>query len=306
MIFSIRHALGRRAALRSMERIGAVHFSSENKTVRIRYIVDFVPNDSRLRGEAGVSYLIQTEHHNVLFDLGFNHGKENPSLLASNLHAMKLEHQKLDGIVISHNHLDHVGGFKCQRRKTPDINQFFPETLEGSTVWTPVPMNTDPFKNVTVTEPIELFPGLASTGPLPAHMYFMGSVKEQALLIPVTGKGLILVTGCGHPEIVEMVRASNRITGMKVFAVVGGLHLMCSAGRSRLQKFIGATDAPWAGKGEEGIRQIAEELLYMGVRQIAPSAHDTCDVALGILRDTFSDGYLEVKAGAEHVFAADG
>jgi len=282
---------------------GRLQFTSENKFVRIRYIVDFFPQNPGLRGEIGVSYLIQTERFNVLFDLGLNQRKETPSTLASNLHEMKLEHQKLDGIVISHNHQDHVGGLKSQRHRTPAVEQITRECREGATIWTPVPVNVGSMKAVTVTGPTELFPGLATTGPMPAHMYFLGDVMEQALLLPVVGKGLIFVTGCGHPGIVEMVRLAKSITGMNVFAVVGGLHLMLK-GRSLIQGILGSADAPWAGLKENDIRRIAKELLDLGVRQIAPSAHDTCDVALGILREVFANGYLEVKVGGEHVFAS--
>ena len=127
-------------------------------------------------------------------------------------------------------------------------------------------------------------------------------IHEQALLAPVEGKGLVLITGCGHPGIVQMVRFVQEVTGHTVYAVVGGLHLVCTRGRTRLQKYLGASHPPWAFPREKDVRRIAEDLKAIGVQQVAPSAHDTCDTALRILREEFGDGYVEVKVGGEIAF----
>ena len=42
----------------------------------------------------------------------------------------------------------------------------------------------------------------------------------------VRGKGLVILTGCGHSGIVNVVRYATKITGMsEVYAIVGGFHL---------------------------------------------------------------------------------
>jgi 7,8-dihydropterin-6-yl-methyl-4-(beta-D-ribofuranosyl)aminobenzene 5'-phosphate synthase len=49
---------------------------------------------------------------------------------------------------------------------------------------------------------------------------------DQAVLVHVRDKGLVVLTGCGHSGIVNIVRHARRVTGIdQVYAVLGGFHL---------------------------------------------------------------------------------
>jgi 7,8-dihydropterin-6-yl-methyl-4-(beta-D-ribofuranosyl)aminobenzene 5'-phosphate synthase len=51
-------------------------------------------------------------------------------------------------------------------------------------------------------------------------------LDDQALLVNVRGKGLVILTGCGHSGIVNLVRHATKLTGIsQVYAIVGGFHL---------------------------------------------------------------------------------
>ncbi len=51
-------------------------------------------------------------------------------------------------------------------------------------------------------------------------------LDDQALIVHVAGHGLVVLTGCGHAGIVNIVRHARRLTGIEsVAAVVGGFHL---------------------------------------------------------------------------------
>ena len=51
-------------------------------------------------------------------------------------------------------------------------------------------------------------------------------LDDQALVVNVDGHGLVVLTGCGHAGIVNIVRYARRLTGIDtVAAVVGGFHL---------------------------------------------------------------------------------
>jgi 7,8-dihydropterin-6-yl-methyl-4-(beta-D-ribofuranosyl)aminobenzene 5'-phosphate synthase len=51
-------------------------------------------------------------------------------------------------------------------------------------------------------------------------------LDDQALIVHVRGAGLVVLTGCGHAGIVNIVRYAQRLTGVEqVHAVVGGFHL---------------------------------------------------------------------------------
>jgi 7,8-dihydropterin-6-yl-methyl-4-(beta-D-ribofuranosyl)aminobenzene 5'-phosphate synthase len=68
----------------------------------------------------------------------------------------------------------------------------------------------------------------------PAHQHWTGTTWEpdplildhQALVANVRGKGLVIVTGCGHAGAVNIVRHAQRLTGVpRLHALLGGLHL---------------------------------------------------------------------------------
>jgi 7,8-dihydropterin-6-yl-methyl-4-(beta-D-ribofuranosyl)aminobenzene 5'-phosphate synthase len=49
---------------------------------------------------------------------------------------------------------------------------------------------------------------------------------DQAVVLHVRGKGLVVLTGCGHAGIVNIVRHAKRLTGVgSVYAALGGFHL---------------------------------------------------------------------------------
>jgi 7,8-dihydropterin-6-yl-methyl-4-(beta-D-ribofuranosyl)aminobenzene 5'-phosphate synthase len=51
-------------------------------------------------------------------------------------------------------------------------------------------------------------------------------LDDQALILNVRGKGLVVLTGCGHAGIVNTTRYARRLTGLdQVYAVMGGFHL---------------------------------------------------------------------------------
>jgi 7,8-dihydropterin-6-yl-methyl-4-(beta-D-ribofuranosyl)aminobenzene 5'-phosphate synthase len=51
-------------------------------------------------------------------------------------------------------------------------------------------------------------------------------IDDQALVINVRGRGLVVITGCGHAGVVNIIRHAMRLTGVRLLlAVIGGFHL---------------------------------------------------------------------------------
>jgi 7,8-dihydropterin-6-yl-methyl-4-(beta-D-ribofuranosyl)aminobenzene 5'-phosphate synthase len=51
-------------------------------------------------------------------------------------------------------------------------------------------------------------------------------LDDQALVLELAGKGLVVLTGCGHSGIVKIVRYAKKLTGIdRLYAVIGGFHL---------------------------------------------------------------------------------
>jgi 7,8-dihydropterin-6-yl-methyl-4-(beta-D-ribofuranosyl)aminobenzene 5'-phosphate synthase len=68
---------------------------------------------------------------------------------------------------------------------------------------------------------------------------------DQAVLLHVRDKGLVVLTGCGHAGIVNIVRHAKRLTGIdQVYAVLGGFHLSGPA----FEPIIGPTVAALAAE----------------------------------------------------------
>lgn len=299
MFLFIRHRRNQRSAARALDELGRQHveISETSERVVVEFLVDFY-GEHGMATEAGVSYLVRTEHHKILFDLGYNQARAKVSPLRANLTARGYGELTVDGVFISHNHHDHVGGFANHRRRHLALDEV--GINSASPVWTPVP-----FSNATtVQRPTELLPGLLSTGAMPAPMYFLGMVQEQALLASLRDRGLVLITGCGHPGITTMVKHARQFTGKDVYAVVGGLHLIASQGRTRTQKYLAANQPPWGLLGSAGVRREIEELRRLGVVKVAPSAHDSCDESLEIMKEVFADDYIPLRAGGAVEFTA--
>ena len=101
-------------------------------------------------------------------------------------------------------------------------------------------------------------------------------ILEQALVVD-TADGLIVVTGCAHPGITNIVAAAREAFDKDVLLVMGGFHLFQST--------------------TEQIDEVVTALQALGVRYVAPS-HCTGDPAREALADAFEARYLAVGAGA--------
>ena len=104
----------------------------------------------------------------------------------------------------------------------------------------------------------------------------MRSFHEQALALKTT-EGLVVITGCAHPGIVNMVRKAREITGEeRVYLGVGGFHLR--------------------GETPSRIESIAQELRLLSVRKVAP-CHCSGDGTRKLFRERFEADYIESGVG---------
>jgi 7,8-dihydropterin-6-yl-methyl-4-(beta-D-ribofuranosyl)aminobenzene 5'-phosphate synthase len=154
------------------------------------------PDGSGLAGEPGVSYLIRAGGMRVLFDSGLSGGKPQ-SALAHNAQILGVPLGDLDAVVVSHMHLDHVGGLRAMRRRT---FTFAAEPLEPRGVPAHVPTRMHhPRADIAVTTgPRVIGPGMAVLPPLPRMLFWLGYVTEQALVVNVRGFGLVLISCTPH------------------------------------------------------------------------------------------------------------
>lgn len=257
-----------------------------------------------LHGEPGVSYLVKADGLTLLFDTGLGTGRGRTAL-ESNAGTLGITLDDLDCVVISYVHADHVGGAKSQFRRTFSFGreQAVPRAL---TAFVPTEM-THPKADICVVDETRVIgPGVAVLPPLPRMLFWMGPVAEQALVVNVRGRGLVLITGCGHPEIELTLAAAEKVVDAPVYAVVGGLHLPVHPIGTLLlpQAVLGNPNWPWRPINEDDARSVIHRIQERGPGLIALSGHDSTPWTLDAFGHAFGDRYRTLRVGEEIVIAA--
>ncbi len=230
-----------------------------------------------LRAEHGFSALVRVRvggrERVLLFDAGIS--REG---LMHNADLLGVDLRDAAAVVLSHGHFDHTGGLaglvvRLRPRELPLFihpEGFLSRRIEPRDL-PPVPLPPPSraalrdagLEVVEGAAPALLLDGAAAiTGEvpratefergMPAHFAWRDGRWEadplvrddQGLVVNVRGEGLLVLTGCGHAGVVNIVRHAQALTGVeRVLAVVGGFHLPSPA----FDHAIGPTVAELAG-----------------------------------------------------------
>lgn len=227
----------------------------------------------------GVSYLIHTDAATILLDVGNNPDASPVPPFVRNMKAMGVDAGEIDAIVITHPHPDHVGGQEAWRHDTVSLGES-PGGLGDLPAYVPVAI--DGPDAVLSTAPTAVAPDVGTTGVLlyaevfPLSL-FEATGREQALVIHVANEGLVLVTGCGHPGLTNLVIRAQALYQEPVVGVVGGLHY-----------------------GDAKAEDVAEPIVFLqsrGVRLVAMSPHDSGPDVLGAFEAAFAGRYHTLRVG---------
>jgi metal-dependent hydrolase (beta-lactamase superfamily II) len=263
-------------------------------------LVDWHASRPGLETEAGVSYLIRTDRSTILFDVGFNSRSRDPSPLLHNMRALGVGMDDFDTIVISHNHLDHVGGMKWARQRTFSLgNQQL--DLAGKRAFTPVPMSYPGLTPVHAKDPTVIAEGVATTGTIPRQL-FIGWVEEQALVINVAGRGLVLIAGCGHQTVPKLVARTRAVFSEPIHGLIGGLHYPVPKGRGvvlgiPIQKLIASGNGPLSPVNQAEVSENIEMLRSLDLGVVGLSGHDSSDEVIQQFREAFGSAHRDVRVG---------
>jgi 7,8-dihydropterin-6-yl-methyl-4-(beta-D-ribofuranosyl)aminobenzene 5'-phosphate synthase len=209
----------------------------------------------------GFSCLIEGTEKVILFDTG-----TQPDILLHNVDHLGVDLKKVEQIVISHDHYDHIGGLPKVLDRNHDVSVFMPVSFAYEIVRS---VETKNAKVVSVDEPVEICPNVYSTGEMGVQ------IKEQSLILN-TKKGLIIVTGCSHQGIVNILERAKKLFDRPIYLVFGGFHLG------------GMDDA----KVEEIIRSFKE----IGVEKCG-ATHCTGDRPIELFKKAFGDNYVPMGTG---------
>jgi len=152
-----------------------------------------------LKSDWGFSCLVEAHNRTILFDTG-----SNGSILLENMKKLDIDTSSIDEVFISHAHFDHIGGLSAFLNENNNVKIYVPLSLRGIRGAKEI---------IYVDKPIMLHENIFSTGELD-HI-------EQSMVIK-TDKGLVLVVGCSHPKMEDILKAAEQFG--KVYAIIGGLH----------------------------------------------------------------------------------
>jgi 7,8-dihydropterin-6-yl-methyl-4-(beta-D-ribofuranosyl)aminobenzene 5'-phosphate synthase len=273
-----------------------------------------------LMAEHGFSALVSVRTGStitsVLFDTGLS-----PDAMITNADRLGIDLSNLNAVVLSHGHFDHAGGLAglAGRRGTTSLPM-----VVHPLVWTrrrlALPgrspdewptlskraLTSEGFDVIERRQPSLLLNGsVLITGEVdrttdfehgmpPTHQHWTNSTWEpdrlvlddQALVVHVRGKGLLVVTGCGHAGAVNIVRHAQRLTEVpRLHALLGGLHLS------------GGYFAPSIAPTVEALTEMSPDLLVPG--------HCTGWQAQHALAAALPDSWVQSSSGTRYRLSAD-
>ena len=274
----------------------AASASPPPNTRRVTILYDAFGNRRGLTRDWGFAALVEYGGKRILFDTG-----NNAAIFARNVRALGVDLRRLDFVVISHRHGDHVAGLNYLLRVNPHVKIYAPREnfgLFGSalpgTFYRRDATLPDSMRYFDASEPAELRSGT----PWPeANFSWVDSLTEVAPGVAIistisktpgtlelrelslamrTPEGLVLLVGCSHPGIETIVEAS-RPWGEHVHLIFGGLHLVTTP--------------------DTAITRIATALHdHWRLDEIAPG-HCTGEPAFAALKRLFGAQYLYAGLG---------
>lgn len=220
----------------------------------------------RLIAKHGLSFIVEAKSGDVEVCVLMDTGPSAEALL-SNVDVIGVNLRKIDAIMLSHGHYDHTNGLigvlQSTGKRVPVLahpKAFNPKFevkpklrfIGSAFAWSTV--ENAGGVPLLASNSVKIADSITTTGEIPRTTTYEktdkfltvegGRFKEdsmmddQALVINLKNKGLVVITGCAHAGVVNTVRYAQKITKTKkVYAVLGGFHLI-NAGDKRIQATV--------------------------------------------------------------------
>jgi 7,8-dihydropterin-6-yl-methyl-4-(beta-D-ribofuranosyl)aminobenzene 5'-phosphate synthase len=263
---------------------------------QITILYDAFGKDSAMQKDWGYAALVEYGGKRILFDSG-----NNPEVLAQNAKAKSIDLSKLDFVVMSHRHGDHMGGLEYLLKVNPKVKIYAPK--EGFGVYG-ADLPGSFYRKDTSLPPEQRYYGGAppdvmrfgsawpganfqlvdKTAEIAPEIYLIslvsdkpGTLELHELSLAIKAPyGMVLVVGCSHPGIDKIIESASTIDP-RVYLIVGGFHLVV-ASDADIQKIVTALHDTFS------------------VQYVAPG-HCTGEPAFTALKKAFGDRYLFAGLG---------
>ena len=270
--------------------------SAKPANMEITVLYDAFGKVSGMQKDWGYSAFIEYSGKRILFDTG-----NNPDILEQNAKAKGVDLSKLDFVIMSHRHGDHMGGMTYLLRVNPKVkiyapkegfgvygadlpSSFYrkdpslpqeqryyngspPEVMRFGSAWPGANFELVD-KNTEIAHDIHL---IALVSDKPGTM----ELRELSLAIN-TPEGMAIVVGCSHPGIDKIVAAAAAINP-RIHVIAGGFHLVVTSDAD-IEKVVTALHDTYK------------------VEYVAPG-HCTGEPAFRALKEAFGDRYLYAGLG---------
>ncbi|MEJ2615007.1 MAG: MBL fold metallo-hydrolase [Ignavibacteriaceae bacterium] len=232
----------------------------ENVVITVLY--DNYQMKKGLETDWGFSCLIEVGKIKLLFDTG-----ESGEILLRNMSKLEINPENIDFVFLSHFHHDHTGGLSAFLKKNSNVTIYFPQSFPDQLI---NEMKKSGAKLFPVSSFQELQTNIFSLGELD------GNIPEQSLAIR-SPKGIIIITGCAHPGIINILQKANEFfPNETIYLALGGFHLI--------------------RKTENELMDIINKMLKMEILNVAPS-HCSGNKARNLFKDAYQNNYIQTGAG---------
>jgi 7,8-dihydropterin-6-yl-methyl-4-(beta-D-ribofuranosyl)aminobenzene 5'-phosphate synthase len=274
----------------------AVSAAGTHEPRRITNLYDAFGAPSALKQDWGFAALIEYGGKRILFDTG-----NDAAIFEHNVRQLGVDLRRLDAWVISHRHGDHTSGLEYLLQVNPQVTIYTP--MEGAYFQGPLPGEflarapglpqsqqyfggKEPTRWVTGSPwPEAKFRGVAATTEILPGFYLLttksqkpGTIDMNELSLAVrTPRGLVVVVGCSHPGVENILMAAAGIDP-RLYTVMGGFHLVVTP--------------------EAEVRRVASVLHdQLRLERVAP-AHCTSELGFAVLMGKFKDHFDAAGLGA--------
>ncbi len=237
-------------------------------TITIKTLFDNVSLTDKTACQSlwGFSCYIETPNSNILFDTG-----SNGRILLENMRVKDIDISSIDTIFISHSHWDHIGGIDSIVELNSNVRVIVSSHVSKNFI-----KDYDKLtKGVTLVkdEITKISSDIHSSGTIGSHL-------EHSLIIE-SDDGLIIISGCSHSGIENIITHSSSHFSKRVLLALGGFHLL--------------------EKSEDDIMKLINFFDKIGVKYIAPS-HCTGKKAREMFKKHMKCGYIGSELGITITF----